>query len=89
MRRSSSPGVGLLAGMPTAQLQSNLAAAQQAYLELSTGSKVANATYAQGAGSRSVTYSPADMAAVQVLIRTLQMELGFIDRARAPIRPVF
>lgn len=89
MRRSSSPAVSLLAGRPVAQLQSDLAAAQQAYIELSTGAKVANATYAQGAGSRSVSYSQADIGAVQVLIRTLQQQLGITERARAPMRPVF
>ncbi|MBC8984021.1 phage head-tail adapter protein [Pseudomonas lurida] len=89
MRRFSTPAVSLLAGRPVATLQSDLAAAQQAYVDLSSGSKVVNATYAQGAGSRSVTYTPADMGALQNLIRSLQQQLGITQRARAPIRPVF
>jgi len=89
MSRFSQPAVSLLAGRSTAQLQSDLAAAQQAYVDLSSGAKVVNATYAQGAGSRSVTYTPADMGAVQNLIRSLQQQLGITTRGRAPIRPVF
>lgn len=89
MRRFSADTVSLLAGRPLATLQSDLAAAQQAYVDLSSGSKVVNATYAQGAGSRSVTYTPADMGALQMLIRSLQQQLGIIQRTRAPIRPVF
>lgn len=88
MRRTSKP-VSLLAGRPIAQLERDLAAAQDAYVELSSGAKVANATYAQGAGSRSVTYTPADLPAVQNLIRTLQQQLGIVSRARQPIQPVF
>lgn len=88
MRRSNPP-VSLLAGRSTAQLQSDLAAAQDAYLELSSGSKVVNATYAQGNGSRSVTYTPADLGAVQSLIRSLQQQLGIVGRARKAIRVVF
>jgi len=89
MRRSSQPSVGLLAGRPVAQLQVDLAAAQNAYVELSTGAKVVSASYAQGAGSRTVSYTPADMGALQNLIRSLQQQLGITPRARAPIRPVF
>ena len=73
MRRFSADTVSLLAGRPVATLQSDLAVAQQAYVDLSSGSKVVSATpIAQGAGSRSVTYTPADMGALQNLIRSLQ-----------------
>lgn len=87
MRRPSTPG--LLAGRSNAQLQADLSAAQQAYLELSSGTKVVTVSYAQGAGSRSVTYQAADMGALQNVIRTLQQQLGIITRVRRPIRPVF
>jgi hypothetical protein len=89
MRRTSQPAVSLLAGRPVLQLQSDLAAAQTAYVELSSGSKVVSASYAQGAGSRTVSYTPADMGALQILIRSLQQQLGIVQRARAPIRPAF
>ncbi|MBI6944213.1 phage head-tail adapter protein [Pseudomonas putida] len=87
MRRSSTPG--LLAGLPTADLQAQLTAAQQAYLALSSGSQVITVSYAQGAGSRAVTYQATDLPALQNLIRSLQQQLGIVGRARRPIRPVF
>ena len=87
MRRPPMPG--LLAGISNADLQAQLAAAQQAYLELSSGSKVVTVSYAQGAGSRAVTYQQTDLGALQVLIRSLQQQLGIIGRARRAIRPVF
>ena len=89
MRRLSQPAVSLLAGRSVVQLQNDLAAAQNAYLELSQGAKVVSVSYAQGAGSRTVSYTPTDMGAVQTLIRSLQRELGIVTRGRAPIRPVF
>lgn len=88
MRRTSNP-VSLLAGRSNTRLQSDLEAAQQAYIDLSSGTQVVTVSYAQGAGSRAVTYVPADMPALQNLIRSLQKELGIVARARRPIRPVF
>lgn len=80
------PSTSLLAGRSTAQLQADLAAAQQAYIDLSTGAKGESYSYTQGDGSKSVTYTRADLAQLQALIRTLQMQLGVVTRGRRPVR---
>lgn len=67
-------------------LQQALAAAQQAYIDLSTGAKGESYTYSQGDGARSVTYSKANIAELAALIRQLQQQLGLIGRARRPLR---
>lgn len=87
--RGNSPIPSLLAGRPRAQLQADLAAAQQAYVDWQAGNKVESAAYTQGSGSRNVTYSAAEGERLQNLIRQLQRDLGLIARARAPIRPRF
>jgi hypothetical protein len=83
----------ILDGMDTGQLQIRLAAMQQAYLDLTTGGKVQVASYAQGDGSRTVTYTQANIADLTAAIIGVQTQ---IDRAtgvclnrRAPIRPIF
>lgn len=76
----------LLAGRPTAQLQTDLANAQQAYIDLSTGAKGESYSYTQGDGSKSVTYTQANLGALTALIRTLQMQLGVVTRGRRPAR---
>lgn len=80
---------GVLAGMPRAQLERALADAQQAYLLLSTGSKYESVSFAQGDGSKSVSYTRANLAQLVMLIKTLQAQLGLIPRARAPLRFLF
>lgn len=80
------PNSSLLAGRPTAQLQTDLANAQQAYIDLSSGAKAVTLSYTQGDGSKSVTYTPADLAALSALIKMLQMQLGIVTRGRRPIR---
>lgn len=79
----------LLTGMSTADLQTALANAQQAYIALASGSKGESFSYTQGDGSKSVTYTRANLPALASLIRTLQSMLGLIPRARNPMRPVF
>src|SRR5260363_329055 len=76
-------------GMPRAQLERALADAQQAYLLLSTGSKYESVSFAQGDGSKSVSYTRANLAQLVMLIKTLQAQLGLIPRARAPLRFLF
>jgi len=80
------PTTSLLAGRPTAQLQTDLANAQQAYIDLSTGAKGESYSYTQGDGSKSVTYTQANLGALTALIRTLQMQLGVVTRGRRPAR---
>lgn len=77
-------GTSLFAGLSPTVLQANLAAAQQAYAELSTGAKIISASYTQGDGAKSVTYRQANIAEVAALIRQLQQELGIVSRARRP-----
>jgi len=81
--------VSIFAGMTTGQLQAYLTSAQQAFIELSSGKSAVSVSYAQGDGSKSVTYRSVDLAALTRLIRMLQQELGLITRARRAIRPVF
>lgn len=80
------PSGSLLAGMPVDQLRVSLANAQQAYLQLSSGSKVESASYTQGDGTRSVTYTRADLPMLANVIQQLQQQLGIVPRARQPIR---
>lgn len=89
MRRPFNTATSLLAGRPRAVLEADLATAQQAYIDLQGGAKVVNVSYAQGSGSRAVTYTQASVADVQHLIRTLQLQLGIVQRARRPIRVRF
>ncbi|HHG9944603.1 TPA: gpW family head-tail joining protein [Yersinia enterocolitica] len=77
----------LLAGALTrAQLVEALNLAQQAYIELSTGSKGVSFSYAQGDGTRSVTYKPTDIGQLMGLIQLLQSQLGIVKRTRKALR---
>lgn len=76
----------LLAGMPRESLQISLTNAQQAYVQLSTGGKVENATYTQGDGSKSITYTRANIAQLANVIMMLQKQLGIDVRPRQPLR---
>ena len=76
----------LLAGMPRESLQISLTNAQQVYIQLSTGGKVENATYTQGDGSKSITYTRANIAQLANVIMMLQKQLGIDVRPRQPLR---
>lgn len=81
------PQTSLLAGaMTRAQLQEALTAAQQAYMELSTGSKGVSFSYTQGDGTRSVSYQQTDMGQLMALIQLLQAQLGIVKRPRRTLR---
>ena len=80
------PRTSIFAGMTQAQLQAALANAQQAYLDLSSGAKVVTAQYAQGDGSKSVTYTAASIANLTALIKELQAQLGIVHHGRRPMR---
>ncbi|KKZ18101.1 phage head-tail adapter protein [Serratia marcescens] len=67
---------GPLAGMTPEQLKAALAAAQEAYTELQTGNKGVSFSYAQGDGTRSVTFQGTSLANLQVFIQQLQQALG-------------
>lgn len=76
----------LLAGIPRESLQVSLQNAQQAYLQLSSGGKVETATYTQGDGSKSITYTRANIAQLANVIMMLQKQLGIDSRPRQPLR---
>ena len=80
------PSTSLLAGISTTALQTALANAQQAYIDLSTGAKGESFSYTQGDGSKAVTYTKANLPALAALIRQLQQQLGIIHHARRPVR---
>ena len=77
----------LLAGaMSRAQLEEALNRAQQAYIELSSGAKGVSFSYAQGDGTRSVTYQQTDIETLMGLIQLLQAQLDIVKRPRRAIR---
>ncbi|MGO2154431.1 MAG: gpW family head-tail joining protein [Serratia proteamaculans] len=81
------PNSSLLAGaLNRDQLQEALTAAQQAYLELSTGSKGVSFSYTQGDGTRSVSYQQTDIGQLVALIQLLQAQLGIVKRPRVTLR---
>ena len=77
----------LLAGtMTDDQLRDALAKAQQAYIDLATGSHGVSFSYSQGDGTRSVSYQQSSLADLLALIQLLQAQLGIISRPRKPAR---
>ena len=80
--------MSVYAGMTRDQLVAALASAQVALVQLQTGSKIATAAYAQGDGSKSVSYSRAEIGTLRAVILELQQALGIACPRRA-IRPVF
>jgi hypothetical protein len=72
-----------LLGLPTATLQLWLTEAQTALHYLTTGRQTAVASYAEGTGSRSVTYTKATIGDLRVYIRQLQEALGVASPRRA------
>ncbi|MBN9096070.1 MAG: phage head-tail adapter protein [Pandoraea pnomenusa] len=75
--------------MPTEAVQQALTNAQAALIQLQSGQKGVSFSYAQGDGTKSVTYQQADIAALTALIRQLQQQLGIIPRARRSFRFVY
>jgi hypothetical protein len=67
---------GTFAGMSRTQLTARRAGLQEALLSLAAGEKAVTVAYAQGTGSRSVTYTPADEARIRGLIRQINTALG-------------
>jgi hypothetical protein len=83
------PSRSLLAGMQTSALQTSLANAQQAYIDLSSGAKGESYSYTQGDGSKSVTYTRANIADLSALIQSLQAQLGIVARPRRAMKMRF
>ena len=81
------PRINNFTGVSPAVLQQWLSDAQQAMHDLSIGGKGESYSYTQGDGSKSVTYTRANLADLQAHILALQYALGI--RRRRAIRPVF
>ena len=82
------PQTSDLTGIPPATLQQWLLDSQTAMHDLVTGTKPVTVTYTQGDGQRSVTYKPADMAALRGYIQELKAQLG-ITCGRRALRPIW
>lgn len=80
------PYPSLYAGLSQPALQDALTKAQNALIQLRSGSRGVTFSYDQGSGTKSVTYTPATMEGLVQLIRDLQAELGIIPRARRRLR---
>ncbi|MBU6246457.1 MAG: hypothetical protein KGN77_01775 [Xanthomonadaceae bacterium] len=78
---STTPSV--LAGVPQATLQTWLGQAQQAYADFMTGGKPVTVSYANGSGTRSVTYNKANVQQLTQFISELNQALGNTRGRRA------
>lgn len=76
------PSRSILAGMDTSAMQLQLNKLQQAYLDLSSGSKGVNYSYTQGDGAKAVTYTAANIGDLVQAIKLLQSQLGIVPHAR-------
>jgi hypothetical protein len=76
-----------------ATLQARVNAMLLALADLDSGAKVVSVSYAQGEGSRSVSYAAADSNRLRGMIREMQASIaartGVSCGSRAPMRPYF
>ncbi len=78
---------GVFAGMTEAQLRAALTYAQAALISLLTDKQPVSVSYAQGDGSKSVTYQQGSEDGLRMLIRQLNFALG--QSGRRAIWPTF
>jgi hypothetical protein len=76
---------GPFAGWSVTDLQAALRSAEQALIDLSTGAKGEVFAYTQGDGSKSVTYTRANIGNLSALIMQLKQALGLCGGRRRPI----
>jgi hypothetical protein len=83
----------ILDGMSVDVLQAKLSVMQQAYLDLSTGAKGESYSYTQGDGSKSVTYTRANISQLTRAILAVQIQIdrltGQCVNRVGPLRPYF
>jgi hypothetical protein len=88
MRRTS-----ILDGMSLADLQARLSSLQKAYLDLSSGAKFVTASYTQGDGAKSVTYTQANIKDLTQIILMVQGQIASLSgqggTRRRPMRVFF
>lgn len=77
-----------LIGVSDEMLRAWLIGCQQAIQDLTVGGKVQTAAYTQGDGSKSVTYTAADLAALRARAMMLAQALGLVGRRR-PLKAYF
>lgn len=78
-----------LAGMTQPQLAALYGQLQAARAQMSMGGKVVSAAYAQGNGSKSITYNMVSRAQLEQDINLVARALGMPGTSRRPLRPVF
>lgn len=83
------PRSSILAGRSTAQLQQDLAQLQQAYIDLSSGTKGETYSYTQGDGAKSITYTRANLPQLIAAIKLIQAQLGIVTQPRRPVRFIY
>jgi hypothetical protein len=78
-------------GWTPTQLSTALTATQQAIFDLTTGGKLETASYTQGDGAKSVTYTRADLGALQQQVQILAGLVSGDPRygRRRPLRPLY
>lgn len=81
--------MGVYDGRSNADLQARLTALLSAYDQLVAGQSVATGTYAQGDGTKSVTFRQTDRVGLQADILVLQKKLGIIHRGRRRFTAIF
>jgi hypothetical protein len=83
----------ILDGMSATTLQAQLASMQLAYLQLTSGGKTESASYTQADGSRSITYTRANLADLVQSILLVQKQLAALSGCycsrRPPLTPFF
>ncbi len=75
--------MSVFSGMTTVQLQTALATAQQALIDLQSGKAYSSLSYTQGDGAKSVTRRVTTVGEVTQLILQLQRALGIGGHRRA------
>jgi hypothetical protein len=83
------PRTSIFAGMSPWQLRQAIESLQAAYLELMAGGKVVTASYAQGDGTKSVTYTAAQGQNIVNTILQLRAQLGEVRHPRRGFRVGF
>ncbi|MCH7381382.1 gpW family protein [Acinetobacter higginsii] len=80
------PNTSPLAGMSKPQLEAALNTAQNAYIQLMTGTRGVEFSYAQGDGARSVKYDQLDLQQLLQFINMLKLQLGMPTQRRRPLK---
>lgn len=90
---SFSRRTSILDGISLDTLQARLTTLQLAYLDLMSGTKIEAAGYAQGDGTKNVTYTKANIGDLTQAILAVQTQIDLLSgvriNRRAPMRALF